>query len=614
MAKIQPGPVSMRIGLGEEPKLNLGGLRVFPAELAVEFEDRRRELQPRVMRVLVALAKAMPNVVSRDRLIEECWDGRIVGDDAINRCILSLRHLAGEFEPAPFAIKTVPRVGHRLVVASATADRLSDFAGRPVTRIAAGAGMLAALVAAILLAGPARWPWLWPSRDLTVQVVPSNGGAASKALAQQLAVNLGSLIGGQQAAIRLVGSTGRHPSNADLILQVGLNSGHQGGAANVAIVDPTRSTMLWSRELQGASNDPDLEQRIAVSAGRALNCAGDAMGARERPGEQGLQVYLNACAALADAGANTEKIIPTLRGLLAERPRFVPGWAQLLQAETLAFQSGETDEDAARKNMRRDIASARRYEPNLAEAYIAEYLLMPPADFVARSRILDTAVARNPGHAEARDQRSIFLQSVGRTNAAIADARKAVDFDPLSPQARDGLIALFAEANQMDAARGQLAEAERLWPGAGSVVMARYRLELRFLRLLRSGAVQIQGAKMHETFLEARIAPTPENVERAVDRSRNTLSFDPQAIDSYLQTLAEFHRNEELLSTLLNWRRMDMVDSITGVLFRPAFDDLHRDPRFMKVADHLGLRKYWRATGRWPDFCFAADLPYDCRR
>ena len=36
-------------------------------------------------------------------------------DDALNRVILALRRLAGEFTPRPFAVETVPRVGHRLV-------------------------------------------------------------------------------------------------------------------------------------------------------------------------------------------------------------------------------------------------------------------------------------------------------------------------------------------------------------------------------------------------------------------------------------------------------------------------------------------------------------------
>src|SRR3954453_8171318 len=104
-----------RINLADTPDFDLGGLRVSPAHREVRKDEDRRELEPKVLQVLVALATAESEVVSRDRLIEQCWDGRIVGDDALNRCIVALRHLAKEFLPEPFAIETVPRVGYRLI-------------------------------------------------------------------------------------------------------------------------------------------------------------------------------------------------------------------------------------------------------------------------------------------------------------------------------------------------------------------------------------------------------------------------------------------------------------------------------------------------------------------
>ena len=110
-----PFPLHPRIDLAGEPAFDLGGMQVQPAERAILMNGERRELQPRVMQVLVAMAKARPEVVSREKLTDLCWNGRIVSDDALNRCILALRHLAQEFTPEPFAIETVPRIGHRLI-------------------------------------------------------------------------------------------------------------------------------------------------------------------------------------------------------------------------------------------------------------------------------------------------------------------------------------------------------------------------------------------------------------------------------------------------------------------------------------------------------------------
>src|SRR3954452_16947067 len=104
-----------RINLAETSDFDLGGLRVSPARRQVCMSGDCHELEPKVAQVLIALASVSPAVVSRDKLIEQCWAGRIVGDDALNRCIVALRHLAKEYSPHPFTIETVPRVGYLLV-------------------------------------------------------------------------------------------------------------------------------------------------------------------------------------------------------------------------------------------------------------------------------------------------------------------------------------------------------------------------------------------------------------------------------------------------------------------------------------------------------------------
>ncbi len=71
-------------------------------------------LEPRVIQVLVALARADGGVVSQSELIDACWSGRIVGEDAIYRCIVRLRALAAALEGA-FCIETIARVGYRLM-------------------------------------------------------------------------------------------------------------------------------------------------------------------------------------------------------------------------------------------------------------------------------------------------------------------------------------------------------------------------------------------------------------------------------------------------------------------------------------------------------------------
>jgi TolB-like protein/DNA-binding winged helix-turn-helix (wHTH) protein/Tfp pilus assembly protein PilF len=112
--------------LAHEPDFRLGRTEVRPSILQLRRDGRAAQsLEPRVMQVLVVLAQARGEVVSRGDLIDRCWDGRVVGDNAINRVVSRLRQLAaGADDGADFEIETIPRVGYRLKAAELpTADQ-----------------------------------------------------------------------------------------------------------------------------------------------------------------------------------------------------------------------------------------------------------------------------------------------------------------------------------------------------------------------------------------------------------------------------------------------------------------------------------------------------------
>lgn len=104
---------------------DLGRLRVDPSLRQLAHGERRIVVQPRVMRLLVALVAADGRVLSRDELIETCWDGHIVGDNAINRVVSHLRRALAGLVGDAVRVETITKVGLRLVVEPA-AERLAD--------------------------------------------------------------------------------------------------------------------------------------------------------------------------------------------------------------------------------------------------------------------------------------------------------------------------------------------------------------------------------------------------------------------------------------------------------------------------------------------------------
>jgi len=104
-----------QVVLAHELPFTIGALSANPATRQVVNGERQETLEPRVMQVLIALACANGAVVTRSELIDRCWDGRVVTDDAINRVLSRIRNLADHIGSGSFAVETITKVGYRLV-------------------------------------------------------------------------------------------------------------------------------------------------------------------------------------------------------------------------------------------------------------------------------------------------------------------------------------------------------------------------------------------------------------------------------------------------------------------------------------------------------------------
>jgi transcriptional activator of cad operon len=94
--------------------------------LIITKEGRKQEVEPRIFELLVYFCRH-PNVpISRDSLIENVWQQRIVGHAAINRAVSELRKII-ELDPSkPVFIKTISKVGYQLDANFSIIEDLQD--------------------------------------------------------------------------------------------------------------------------------------------------------------------------------------------------------------------------------------------------------------------------------------------------------------------------------------------------------------------------------------------------------------------------------------------------------------------------------------------------------
>jgi DNA-binding winged helix-turn-helix (wHTH) protein len=145
------------IRLADVGPFRLGELRVQPATRQLFRGDSSEILEPRVMQVLVALAQANGAVISRDELIERCWGGVVVGENAIQRVISRLRQVAATLGNGCFQLETITKVGYRIIAPAgvdgepARAESLAPPQGQWSRRLVLAGSAATTAIAAVSL-------------------------------------------------------------------------------------------------------------------------------------------------------------------------------------------------------------------------------------------------------------------------------------------------------------------------------------------------------------------------------------------------------------------------------------------------------------------------------
>ncbi|MEA2694801.1 MAG: hypothetical protein QOJ16_4188 [Acidobacteriota bacterium] len=125
---------------------------VRPAQNRIEGPAGSVQVEPKVMEVLVRLARDPGAVVPKEELVREVWEGRFVSDDVVWRSIRELRRALGDDARTAGFIETIPKRGYRLRLPVGPRTEAAPAAGLPVRRHPRWAGPALVAVLALLAA------------------------------------------------------------------------------------------------------------------------------------------------------------------------------------------------------------------------------------------------------------------------------------------------------------------------------------------------------------------------------------------------------------------------------------------------------------------------------
>lgn len=482
-----------------------------------------------------------------------------------------------------------------------------------------GLAMAAAVVLALFL-----WQHWSGDRQVAIAVVPSPA-SPDRAMAADYA-NL--------AAADMAAFLPRRFDRATVIAPAdvtGQTSGYRmtistdphGAAVNATLTlsDEDGHTTLWSRNWSVAdATAADLKAQVSVIASKAALCLTDARGGARRLLQPALGLYLSGCTELGQTDISNEDFVTIFERVTKLAPDFGPGWNYLALSQSWiaeALQNSSPARAGAVQSARNAIAIARKLNPNSAMSYDAEYHLIS-SDTFRGLQVLDQGAKIDPQDGRIQMHLSEAYQSVGRMSDSVQAGERGAELEPDAPYTRAQYILALVYAGEFSKAKADIVESLEKWPHDSAIESADFSLQFRYgdpraaLALL-PGISNISDSELapYRKCIAARLDPTPSKIDDAIAALKSQSPNDPAARNELLLALGNFGRVDQVYQLLQDPTFQPLVEK--DALFRPDFAAVRADPRFMAVAARLGLVRYWRQSGYWPDFCTSEKLRYDCK-
>lgn len=645
----RPSQLNSRNQLASEPDFAVGSMLVRPSLCAVKFETGGARVEPRVMQVLVALAQAGGRVLSRDDLVQKCWGGAIVGDDAINRVLVRLRRLS-KASGGQFEVETVRAVGYRLVARAPTRDAKAapaDTLARPNpprrTALVLALGALAVAAVGALALWATR-PAAVTSDRIVVLEFRSAGDPTLTAYAESLADRIrGTMsVNDLRTVARARNAEYRGPGMASLAASEGVSFVLDGGVeaegdnlrVAMQVIDAGANLTLWSKEYTRPRAEGSwMQDQVAAHASEVLRCA--LITRRPKAGEiepAVLSTFLRACDKVERFEAGGSDMTVAARDLTERAPRFSQAWSMLALASAFASNFAPAEQagalrDAAKAAAERSMA----LDGSNGEGLLALAVLYPQGtSWKERQALVTQAIALDPDLADAHVLQAEIMSEVGRVSEAVAHLRQAAALEPLAPVHWASLVPALSAMGDLDETARIRDRLQRTWPNSVTARFNRFK-NLMFtgepapaLAMLEAREINIREPSRTavQAFLQAQVsgdrARLRESVMQLAQLARSGRYDIPSTVSSASMSgdldlafeLADLHFSGSLAAV---GPRQPPRGATSSFLFLAPAENLRRDPRFIDLAERIGLVAYWQETGVWPDFCALPDLAYDCR-
>lgn len=605
----------------------LGDWEVLPLRGVLRKDGREEKPEPRVFGVLLALARRDGDLVTRDELVDELWDGRPTSDEPINRCLSQLRrHLGDQSRPHQY-VETLTRRGYRLmqpVEPLAPTETREPETAPPaaVPAVAPGArwkplaaGLLVALLAWLVWS---QWP---PGAFSSIGVLPFENASQDPANNYLVAgfkdelVNTLHNIPDFTVKSSRVGHAGEEVTaiagslGVDAVLSGRVHRVGDQLQIFYTVEDGRNGDVVATAEVEGPVSEIfELQEDLARMVRRDLfGQSSQQLISRTRPASFGAyDRYMRGLYAFdkrQDSGTSLEEAIELFQDTIRLDENFGPAYLMLATAYVLLPTYRDAPVDEMSKAAIATVEDGIGVDPGLRDAAGAIFGFVYHQQMAWRKseeayRAATSAAVVDPN---AFNWYSRMLASVGRLEDSLEQALNALELDPTSAVINSRVALAYLWLGDTRNAETFFERAAKFGAGGPTHTMGYALFLFREGRSAEAYELTRKAAQMAGGS-EAWIDPVFAALDDAAVYDAALVAVDAASAEDGISPQIEFIVRTvlgDLEGALRVARRLESEGEVfeMDLLFIPEVQPLREHPDFGNLLDALGISAYWISRG-----------------
>ena len=564
--------------------------------------------------LLFALARAAPDTLSIDELMDQVWGKAVVSPATVAKRVELLRHALGDDSTDPRYIALVRGHGYRLI-ADGGAAAPSPASGRRWIIAAVAATVIAAVVVGIArMSGSGR-----PAPEKSVAVLPFVAMSRDDDV-EIFADGLTEEVSHALANIAELKVTGRTSSfhyknrNEDLreigatlgvahLLEGSVRRSDDRIRVTAQLIDAEDGFHLWSKVYDSTPADTlRIQEDIAHNVADALRVTfsleqEQALVAHGDIDPESYLLYLRAQTLASRAGPSTperDEVQSLLETVLERHPDYVPAllWLAKLEAARLRFndESYEVRWDEGWSRVRHNAERVIELEPGNAEAHavVSSAAWHHKRDAVEANRYISQALALGPTNLYVLRLARESARALGRFDLTLELDRSLVTRDPLCLGCRMWLTQSYAQLGRFEEAEQTVREAQTLMGGGGEWTLGTILLH----RGKPAAALESFSPLDHHLYLRlAGRAMALHDLGRHKESTAEIAALEAEWAMEQPIIIAQAYAYIGQPDLAFDWIGRDLegrADFARGDYLDTLFANLHSDPRWLPLLERIG--------------------------